>query len=170
MTWLGHFSVYTLHYHTSRHTQLFQMLGAYSVSKTALLGLSKAVATQVACNNIRANCIAPGIIKTRFSSPVSSMCARASSWCLCSATVYFTVWRYKIELLFNNTYKVSQLWCTRKYCIWSRAQQICQRNETKIKTAPCRRINVFLSHFGCIYEYMIWVPMQDSLILFATII
>lgn len=45
-------------------------LGAYSVSKTTLLGLSKAVAQQVASDNIRANCIAPGIVKTRFSQPL----------------------------------------------------------------------------------------------------
>lgn len=44
-----------------------QMLGAYSVSKTALLGLTRAVAEQVAPFNIRVNCVAPGIIETKFS-------------------------------------------------------------------------------------------------------
>ncbi|XP_047475410.1 dehydrogenase/reductase SDR family member 4-like [Penaeus chinensis] len=44
------------------------LLGAYSVSKTALLGLTKAVAQQVASDNIRVNCVAPGIVKTKFSS------------------------------------------------------------------------------------------------------
>lgn len=48
-----------------------QMLGAYSVSKTALLGLSKAVAQQLAPENIRVNCVAPGIVNTKFSSAVS---------------------------------------------------------------------------------------------------
>lgn len=48
----------------------FQLLGAYSVSKTALLGLTKAVAQQVASDNIRVNCVAPGIVKTKFSSAV----------------------------------------------------------------------------------------------------
>uniref|UniRef100_A0A4D5RZA7 Uncharacterized protein n=1 Tax=Ixodes scapularis TaxID=6945 RepID=A0A4D5RZA7_IXOSC len=43
------------------------LLGAYSVSKTALLGLTRAVADQVAPLNIRVNCIAPGVIKTKFS-------------------------------------------------------------------------------------------------------
>ncbi|KAA0198174.1 hypothetical protein HAZT_HAZT002967 [Hyalella azteca] len=46
------------------------LLGAYSLSKTCLLGLSKAVAQQLAPDNIRANCIAPGIVKTKFSSPL----------------------------------------------------------------------------------------------------
>ncbi|XP_062850399.1 dehydrogenase/reductase SDR family member 4 [Trichomycterus rosablanca] len=43
-------------------------LGPYSVSKTALLGLTKALAPELAHSNIRVNCVAPGIIKTRFSS------------------------------------------------------------------------------------------------------
>lgn len=47
------------------------MLGAYSVSKTALLGLTKVVATDLAEVNIRVNCVAPGIIKTKFASIVS---------------------------------------------------------------------------------------------------
>lgn len=47
------------------------MLGAYSVSKTALLGLTKVVANDLAESNIRVNCVAPGIIKTKFASPVS---------------------------------------------------------------------------------------------------
>ncbi|KAH8037106.1 hypothetical protein HPB51_008530 [Rhipicephalus microplus] len=51
--------------------QSFPLLGAYSVSKTALLGLTRAVAEQVAPLNIRVNCIAPGIIKTKFSEAVS---------------------------------------------------------------------------------------------------
>lgn len=47
-------------------------LGAYSVSKTALLGLTKAVAQQVASDNIRVNCLCPGIIDTKFSSALTS--------------------------------------------------------------------------------------------------
>uniref|UniRef100_A0A8B9JNA0 Dehydrogenase/reductase SDR family member 4-like n=1 Tax=Astyanax mexicanus TaxID=7994 RepID=A0A8B9JNA0_ASTMX len=43
-------------------------LGPYSVSKTALLGLTRALAPELAHSNIRVNCVAPGIIKTRFSS------------------------------------------------------------------------------------------------------
>uniref|UniRef100_A0A0K8SGQ3 Dehydrogenase/reductase SDR family member 4 n=4 Tax=Lygus hesperus TaxID=30085 RepID=A0A0K8SGQ3_LYGHE len=45
-----------------------QLLGAYSVSKTALLGLTKACAEELATENVRVNCVAPGIIKTNFSS------------------------------------------------------------------------------------------------------
>lgn len=48
--------------------QPMPMLGAYSVSKTALLGLSKAVAQEVASDNIRVNCVAPGVVRTKFSS------------------------------------------------------------------------------------------------------
>jgi len=49
------------------------MLGAYSVSKTALLGLTKVVAMDLAENNIRVNCVAPGIVKTKFASAVCSI-------------------------------------------------------------------------------------------------
>uniref|UniRef100_A0A3B3HF21 Dehydrogenase/reductase (SDR family) member 4 n=1 Tax=Oryzias latipes TaxID=8090 RepID=A0A3B3HF21_ORYLA len=48
--------------------QPMQALGPYSVSKTALLGLTRALAPELAHSNIRVNCVAPGIIKTRFSS------------------------------------------------------------------------------------------------------
>ncbi|XP_074554974.1 dehydrogenase/reductase SDR family member 4 [Halichoeres trimaculatus] len=48
--------------------QPFQGLGAYSVSKTALLGLTRALAPELAQDNIRVNCVAPGVIRTRFSS------------------------------------------------------------------------------------------------------
>ena len=42
-------------------------LGIYSVSKTALLGLTKVLAPELAQSNIRINCLAPGIVKTNFS-------------------------------------------------------------------------------------------------------
>ncbi|CAN0271585.1 dehydrogenase/reductase SDR family member 4-like [Lampetra fluviatilis] len=48
--------------------QPFSELGPYNVSKTALLGLTKTLAPRLAPMNIRINCLAPGIIKTRFSS------------------------------------------------------------------------------------------------------
>lgn len=44
----------------------FQLLGAYSVSKTALFGLTKALSQDLAPENIRVNCIAPGIVRTKF--------------------------------------------------------------------------------------------------------
>lgn len=44
-----------------------EYLGAYSVSKTALLGLTKALVPQLSTKNIRVNAIAPGMIKTKFS-------------------------------------------------------------------------------------------------------
>ncbi|XP_018562880.1 dehydrogenase/reductase SDR family member 4-like [Anoplophora glabripennis] len=48
------------------------LLGAYSVSKTALLGLTKAAALQLGPEGITVNCVAPGIIKTKFSSALTS--------------------------------------------------------------------------------------------------
>uniref|UniRef100_A0A2K5J477 Dehydrogenase/reductase 4 n=1 Tax=Colobus angolensis palliatus TaxID=336983 RepID=A0A2K5J477_COLAP len=45
----------------------FPGLSPYSVSKTALLGLTKTLAVELAPRNIRVNCLAPGLIKTSFS-------------------------------------------------------------------------------------------------------
>ncbi|XP_060575584.1 dehydrogenase/reductase SDR family member 4-like [Ruditapes philippinarum] len=44
-----------------------EVMGAYSISKTALIGMTKVLVPQLASMNIRVNCIAPGVIKTRFS-------------------------------------------------------------------------------------------------------
>lgn len=45
----------------------FPMIAPYSISKTALVGMTKAMAPQCAQLGIRVNCIAPGIIRTNFS-------------------------------------------------------------------------------------------------------
>lgn len=50
-----------------------QVLGPYSISKTALLGLTKVMAQELASDNIRVNCVAPGIIQTKFSQAVSQV-------------------------------------------------------------------------------------------------
>eukprot|EP00057_Strongylocentrotus_purpuratus_P031091 XP_783570.1 PREDICTED: dehydrogenase/reductase SDR family member 4-like [Strongylocentrotus purpuratus] len=50
----------------------FELLGPYSVSKTALLGLTKALTPQLSDMNIRVNCVAPGLVKTKFSSALLS--------------------------------------------------------------------------------------------------
>ncbi|XP_008570578.1 PREDICTED: dehydrogenase/reductase SDR family member 4-like isoform X2 [Galeopterus variegatus] len=42
-------------------------MGPYNVTKTALLGLTKNLAIDLASKNIRVNCLAPGLIKTNFS-------------------------------------------------------------------------------------------------------
>ena len=43
------------------------MMGIYSVSKAAVIMLTKVLALELAADNIQVNAIAPGIIKTRFS-------------------------------------------------------------------------------------------------------
>ncbi|XP_012668253.1 dehydrogenase/reductase SDR family member 2, mitochondrial isoform X1 [Otolemur garnettii] len=42
-------------------------LGAYNVSKTALLGLTRTLALELAPKDIRVNCLVPGVIETNFS-------------------------------------------------------------------------------------------------------
>lgn len=42
-------------------------IGAYSVSKTALLGLGKSMSMELANDRVRVNVVAPGVIKTKFS-------------------------------------------------------------------------------------------------------
>ena len=41
-------------------------LGLYGVSKTALVALTKLLANELGAQGIRVNCVAPGIIRTRF--------------------------------------------------------------------------------------------------------
>lgn len=56
----------------------FQKLGVYNTSKTALLGLCKSLAVELAPKGIRVNCLVPGIIKTEFSQVVRiSFCSPA---------------------------------------------------------------------------------------------
>lgn len=43
-----------------------QKLGAYGVSKAADLQLARNLATELGPHNVRVNCIAPGIVRTRF--------------------------------------------------------------------------------------------------------
>lgn len=44
----------------------------YGITKTALVGLTKALGKELAHNGIRVNCICPGLIDTRFSSALTS--------------------------------------------------------------------------------------------------
>lgn len=57
----------------------FPGLGPYNVSKTALVGLTKNLAIELAPKNIRVNCLAPGLIKTNFSSALWKDKAREES-------------------------------------------------------------------------------------------
>jgi dehydrogenase/reductase SDR family member 4 len=43
-------------------------IGLYAVTKTALLGLTKGLAAELGPRGIRVNCIAPGIVPTKFAS------------------------------------------------------------------------------------------------------
>ncbi|CAH2091130.1 unnamed protein product [Euphydryas editha] len=52
--------------------QPMEPLGPYSVSKTTLIGLSKAIAKEVVHDNIRVNCVAPGVVETKFASAITS--------------------------------------------------------------------------------------------------
>jgi len=52
--------------------QPVSVLGPYSVSKTALLGLTKVLAQDLGPHNIRVNCVAPGIIETKFSNMLTA--------------------------------------------------------------------------------------------------
>lgn len=52
--------------------QPYEFLGIYSVSKCALLGLTKAAALQLAVEEITVNSVCPGIIRTNFSSVLTS--------------------------------------------------------------------------------------------------
>ena len=45
----------------------FELIGAYSISKTTLLGITKTLTNPLAQKGIRINGIAPGVIKTKFS-------------------------------------------------------------------------------------------------------
>ncbi|CAK9816825.1 Dehydrogenase/reductase SDR family member 4 (Fragment) [Anthophora plagiata] len=45
----------------------YTLLGVYGVSKTALLGINQVAAATLVSEGIRVNCIAPGVIKTKFS-------------------------------------------------------------------------------------------------------
>jgi len=46
----------------------FQQLGVYSMSKTALVAMTKTFCSELGVEGIRINCVAPGVIKTKFSS------------------------------------------------------------------------------------------------------
>ena len=47
-------------------------LGAYSISKAALISMTKVLARDLGKYGVQVNCITPGLIKTRFSAPLFS--------------------------------------------------------------------------------------------------
>jgi len=42
------------------------VIGAYAISKTALIGLARSLAVEWGPHHVRVNCLAPGIVKTEF--------------------------------------------------------------------------------------------------------
>ncbi|KAI1282026.1 Dehydrogenase/reductase SDR family member 4 [Halotydeus destructor] len=48
------------------------LLAVYGVSKTAILGLTRATANQLAASGIRVNCVCPGFVETKLSQPITS--------------------------------------------------------------------------------------------------
>ncbi|XP_046452833.1 dehydrogenase/reductase SDR family member 4-like [Daphnia pulex] len=48
-----------------------EFFGAYALSKTALLGLSKLMSMELGPRGIRVNCIFPGVIETRFGAVIT---------------------------------------------------------------------------------------------------
>jgi NAD(P)-dependent dehydrogenase (short-subunit alcohol dehydrogenase family) len=46
---------------------------AYATSKAAIIGMTKALAVELASGNIRVNCVAPGFIKTNMADGVNSL-------------------------------------------------------------------------------------------------
>lgn len=55
------------------------MMGIYSVSKSAVIMLTKALAVELGADNIRVNAIAPGFVRTRFSSALWENSALSST-------------------------------------------------------------------------------------------
>ena len=55
------------------------LLGAYSISKAADMQLARNLAVEWGAHNIRVNCIAPGVIKTKFSQALWADAARAEA-------------------------------------------------------------------------------------------
>ena len=45
---------------------LHKTSGVYGVSKAALFGLTKVLSVELAPHKVRVNCLAPGLIKTKF--------------------------------------------------------------------------------------------------------
>ena len=68
-------------------------LGLYGVSKTALLGLTKLLAKELGPAGIRVNCLAPGVVRTRFSKVACSPWRRTnpSAMAHCSSLPYIAM-------------------------------------------------------------------------------
>lgn len=80
-----------------------QYIGAYCVSKTALVGLTKVLAEECGHMGVRINCIAPGIIKTNFSEAVSILHPWTKYYCRQSGL--------------NNWCKVLRMFLQTKLCL-----------------------------------------------------
>lgn len=56
------------------------ILGAYTVAKTGVLGLTKMASLQMGKYNITVNCVVPGLIETRFSNVLREEGEKNRKW------------------------------------------------------------------------------------------
>ena len=62
--------------------QPINMIGAYSVSKTAMIGLVKALSFELAHRDIRINTVCPGIVKTKFAGAITESVENADQFAM----------------------------------------------------------------------------------------
>ena len=77
------------------------MIAPYSVTKTALFGLTRALSNALADENIRVNAIAPGVIKTKFAAEVR----------ICTVARTCSYWLLYVLLLFLSYYNSNKIMC-----------------------------------------------------------
>ena len=64
------------HHHDIILFDIFQRIGAYLTSKAAILSMVNNLAVELQEKNIKINCVAPGIFRTRMGGPVSIPCSK----------------------------------------------------------------------------------------------
>ena len=56
-----------------------RLIGHYAITKTALVAMTKLLATELNSDGIRVNCVCPGLIKTKFSNALWSNDEKAAA-------------------------------------------------------------------------------------------
>lgn len=114
-----------------------QLLGAYSVSKTALLGLVKALAAECAPAGVRVNGIAPGVIKTDFSSRVCPYYA-----ILCMFLWHSVLTEFWVKMLsWMRMANIFQLF--NELCLWDKWFTFSGTKKTALVTSPFLRLEFY---------------------------